>query len=206
MQVNDADQLPGEAKEHHIVGFHADETISFPNNKTYIIFHLSFSDALGNGMAKGDPLMIDCSSSYEFAKAYFISQITSMCLQAKHRCSLLSLCPCIFIISVLTFFVFLAVKIFLALQFILLSFLFSYDIYCLPPAFRRNGEGTVITGVCLSTSRLGGWWWYPICLMGGTPIWLMEGGTPSVWWRVRVPHLADRGYPHSADWMGVPPS
>ena len=54
----------------------------------------------------------------------------------------------------------------------------------LPPAFRRNGKGTVFTGVCLSTFRGGvppfGWW-------QGYPL-------PS-WW----------GYPHPS-WQGVPSS
>ena len=55
----------------------------------------------------------------------------------------------------------------------------SYSYFqLLPLAFRRNGEGTVFTGVCLFT--------FP----GDTPILLMEG----------YPHLADRGVPHPVDW------
>ena len=66
----------------------------------------------------------------------------------------------------------------------------------LPPAFWRNGKGTVFTGVCLATFR-----------GGGTHSWPIGGYS----------HLADRGYSHQADgggtlgypshwdWMGVPP-
>ena len=39
--------------------------------------------------------------------------------------------------------------------------------FCLPPAFRRNGEGNVFTGVCPFTPR-----------GGGTPIWPTGGGIP----------------------------
>ena len=87
----------------------------------------------------------------------------------------------------------------------------------LPPAFRRNGKGTVFTGVCLSTSREGG----GVTKSGqwGYPIW-PRGVSPSSWWRM-VPHLATRGvsqsswseYPIRTGWgtswlglEGVPPS
>ena len=90
----------------------------------------------------------------------------------------------------------------------------------LPPAFRRNGEGNVFTGVCRSTPTGE----TPIWPMGDIPSQVRRGeGTPSGWWR--VPHLADQwvppigtgwGYnpsvwtgwgtpPPSQDWMGHPP-
>ena len=96
---------------------------------------------------------------------------------------------------------------------------------------RSTREGTVFTGVCLSTfrggvppcSQLGG---YPFQLMGGIPIYL-RGNTKSSWWgapplsgvppsgqREGVPHLVNRGYPHPANggtpigigWGHPPPS
>ena len=58
----------------------------------------------------------------------------------------------------------------------------------LPPIFRRNGGGTIFTGVCLFTFRGSG---------GVTPIWLKGGGY----------HCPDGGTPSSPDGgKGVPPS
>ena len=58
----------------------------------------------------------------------------------------------------------------------------------LPPAFQRNGEGTVFTDVCLSTFRGG----------GGTPSFL-KGGYPTS--QVRMGE-----YPHPRLGWEVPPS
>ena len=91
--------------------------------------------------------------------------------------------------------------------------LFSKFVDFLPPAFRRNGEGYVFTGVCPSTP------------MGrGTPIW--PGGYPlprSGWGRVphprsgqggnpfqvrqgRYPFPGQDGVPHPMSGQGVTPS
>ena len=77
------------------------------------------------------------------------------------------------------------------------------------PHFEGTGEGTVFTGVCLSTSQVGvppsGWQAAtPIQLMGGSSIWLTGGGGTHLADR-GIPHLANRGLPPSG-WWGVPTS
>ena len=56
----------------------------------------------------------------------------------------------------------------------------------LPPAFRRNGEGTVFTVVCPHFGGDG----TPIRLIGGTPFLPNWGGAWS------TPILLNGGYPH----------
>ena len=90
--------------------------------------------------------------------------------------------------------------------------LITWNTY-LPPAFRRNGEGTVFTGVCLFTLGipspshntsmhwshvLSGWYpsgWSHV-LFWDTPIQSPMGDTLS----------SPVGYSPSREWMGMPPS
>ena len=79
----------------------------------------------------------------------------------------------------------------------------------LPPAFRRNGEGNVFTGVC--PLHLRGGVHHPRSRQGGTPSQVKIGGYPTsgldrgyiilLIWGVPIQDQ-DRGVPHPAD--GVP--